>query len=376
MKRINFLISRVATFISYKSLISIVGVLLTFQVLSANGLQSDDSEDIRSIQVLTFNLWDVGEAVGEYTDQRIEAVCQLFKEAYQSGGWDIILVQELWPIKNRKDALKDCGYPHILNADREYNEVIGFFHWLGEKIYGDRIDTGLWILSRFPMSGLERHTYSKNGSRSRIIGTMTNQVLGEIIGLQDAEYMASKSAISVTVVLPNIGPILVVNTHLVSNFEDTHLVAMIKGKNNNYYEQRWLQLNELSEFVKQNVGPHVATIIGGDFNIGPLEDGNEPYRNPEYDWNDIMLELFPDFYHATDIGCTYCPLSNLFAKVQGGSEQRIDHILASRNLVVKGIGIVDKKISIEGDMEIPLSDHYGVEVNFTISYPKLLAPLF
>lgn len=43
---------------------------------------------------------------------------------------------------------------------------------------------------------------------------------------------------------------------------------------------------------------------------------------------------------------------------------------------VKGASIVDKKISIEGNMEIPLSDHYGVEVDFTIKLSKTFSISF
>ena len=216
--------------------------------------QNHHHENIQKLQVLTFNLWDVGKAAGEYNDQRIRAVCRLFKETYENNGWDIILIQELWPLRERKDTLKDCGYPYALNLDREYSEVTNPwpYQWITEQTFDDRIDTGLRILSRYPMSDPKRHTYSENGSNGRLLDTMSSFFTGkihldfEVIDLgkvgftQDAEYIASKSAILVTVEHPEIGPILVVNTHLISNFKDE-----------NYHEQRWLQLEELSKFVKK-----------------------------------------------------------------------------------------------------------------------------
>ena len=357
----------------------------TSQLVSATENPDHHSEDIRQIQVLTLNLWDGGGAFGKYTDQRLKAVCQLFKEAYRNNGWDIILIQELWPIKERKDTLKDCGYPYILNGDRTYEEITDFFfqlitpngayQWLSEQLYNDRLDAGLRILSRYPMSNLKRHTYSENGSELRLLDTMLGTFvgpahldtyffdLGKVGYTRDAEYVVFKSAMLVTVNHPDMGSILVANTHLISNFQGE-----------NYHEQRWLQLQELSEFVRANQDGHVATIVGGDFNVGPLEEGdeNEYYKNSEYDWNIIMTDLFPDFYHATPLGeCTYCYSSNQFATAEGGVNQSIDHILASPNLIVQSSAIVDEKATIGGNTvgrqtKIPLSDHYGVEVTFKL----------
>ena len=325
-----------------------IGVISTPQFVFAQESQDSIDNGVYKIHVLTLNLWDIGKVEGEYSTQRVNAACQLFKEAYKNGGWDIILIQELWPLKERKDALKDCGYPYVLNVDGKYDEVEGFFLFLAEQLYDDRIDTGLRILSRFRVSDVKRHTYSENGSFGRLLEAM--------VGLsQDAEYIASKSAMLATVHHPEVGPILVANTHLVSNFQDE-----------NYSEQRWLQLKELSQFVNENIRDyHVGGIVGGDFNIGPLEEGNEHnerYRNEVYSWDTIMAQLFSDFYHATPLGeCTYCFTSNQFATAEGGVDERIDHILASKNLILDSFGLVDKKVTLEDGVRVPLSDHYGVE---------------
>ena len=111
--------------------------------------------------------------------------------------------------------------------------------------------------------------------------------------------------------------------------------------------------------------------MGGDFNIGPLQEGNEHnehYRNPDYDWDYMMSKLFFDFYYATPLGkCTYCFSSNRFATAEGGVDQPIDHILTSPNLIVEDAAIVDEKVRINKYMRVPLSDHYGVEAQFKIT---------
>ena len=314
---------------------------------------SSPDKSSHEINILTFNIWDGGDAFGLFTDQRLKGICDLFKRAYQSHRWDIILIQELWPVKERGETLKNCGYPYMGKIDREYDEIEGHLSWATHLIHGDKVDTGLRILSRFPMSEPKRQTYSVNGTGWNLIKGYFSD--GEF-SFNDGEYFARKSAMLVTIDHPS-GPLLVANTHLVSSL-----------RHESYHKQKWLQMEELSKFVEENISrDHIGIIVGGDFNIAPLEDGNEyneRYRNPDYDWDDIMFDLFPDLYHATPLGeCTYCYSKNPFAVSEGGVDERVDHILVSHNLLTLKASIIKEEVFLEDrNMHIPLSDHFGVEV--------------
>ena len=186
--------------------------LLLVLCLGLSGLSSC-SETV-PIRVLTYNLWDGGKAFGKYTDRRLEKICEKFKQAYEDEeSWDIILIQELWPIKERKNALEDCGYPYIATVEQDYDDIQGRFSSTIVLRYGDKIDTGMRILSRYPLSNPKRHTYVATGSKAN--------------AFKDAEYIAHKSVMMVELDHPRIGTLAVFNTHLIS----TH-------PHSNYYKEK------------------------------------------------------------------------------------------------------------------------------------------
>ena len=145
------------------------------------------------------------------------------------------------------------------------------------------------------------------------------------------------------------------NTHLIS----TH-------PHDSYNKERLEQMRELAEFVGNNRDEVVATIIGGDFNFGPIETGEEPYFSLEYNWDDLIGVLFPGFFHATRLGCTWCPASNTLIEGEAVGE-KIDHLLASKNLILKDARLVLDEAFETDSLEkkvINYSDHYGVEAFF------------
>ena len=310
---------------------------------------SNSSETLR---VLSFNVWDGGNAFGIYTDQRIEKICDRFQEAFEDEqeGPDLILIQELWPVRWRWDEFSRCGYPHYARVERPFDQIKNPLSWVQNRLSGDKADTGLRILSRYPFSKVKRHTYSNNGHFHRVFS--------------DAEYSVSRSAMFVEIKHPTAGRINIFNTHLVS----THL----HNSGTNYHNQRWLQLRELSDFIKREA-IHGPIILGGDFNFGPNEYGNEIYNNDLFSWSDLMRGPFRFLYHATSLeDCSFCPSNNEFLIALKGLQRdnKPDHIFASHDLVLLNISLVlNERIIIqtpEGEKEVPYSDHYGVEAVFDL----------
>ena len=305
-----------------------------------------------TLKVLSFNVWDGGNAFGIYTDQRIEKICDRFKEAFEDEqeGWDVVLIQELWPIRGRWNGFSQCGYPYYARVERPFDQLKGLLSWIQNRLYGDKAETGLRILSRYPFNRIKRHTYSKNGHLRRVF--------------LDAEYSVSKSVMFVEIEHPTSGKINVFNTHMVS----THL----HNSGTNYHKQRLLQFRELSDFIKKEAidGP---IILGGDFNFGPNEYGHEIYNNDLFSWDDLMHDLFDFLYHATLLeDCSFCSSNNEFLialkDLQG--DHKPDHIFASDDLVLLENSLVlNERIIIqtsEGKKKVPYSDHYGVEAIFDL----------
>ena len=310
------------------------------------------SPSSEALRVLSFNVWNGGNALGLYTDQRMEKICDRFQQAFEDEqeGLDIILIQELWPLKESKDQFSQCGYPHYASVEREFDQRKNPLSLMQNLIFGDKFDTGLRILSRYPFRRIKRHSYSKNGHLHRVF--------------LDAEYSIRKSAMFVEIEHPVAGTINVFNTHLVS----PHL----HNSGTSYHNQRWLQFRELSDFIKREA-IHGPIIVGGDFNFGPNEYGNEIYNNDLFSWDDLMAGPFHFLYHATPLeDCSFCPSNNEFlaALESKQGDNKPDHLFASRDLGLRESSLVwNERIMIatpEGGKKVPYSDHYAVEAVFEL----------
>lgn len=326
------------------------------------GLLQHGAADAKTrIKALTFNVWDVGFANGFYNPNRLAAICKKFKEeSEKADGWDVIFVQELWP-QSRKNALTHCGYPyvaHVENYSARYSNLI----MLGLSLFqGDVIDTGLRVLSRYPLGRPRRHTYSENGNFFDTI--------------EDGDWLAAKSAMAVPMFVPGEKPVWLVNTHLVS-----------VNKYTNYHEQRQLQLRELSEFVSE-VTRGEPVIMGGDFNLSPRGPKQEP--NPMFNgrlWWAFLHRYFKQFQLADpkneiEKTPTYSRRNTWAAPEDGW--QSLDHILASEHFEVEsaGVTLTEKYPVIVSELDreehrrliigrtkkdnlvlgVNLSDHFGYE---------------
>lgn len=156
-----------------------LGVLLCCHLICASSASA-------VIKGLTYNVWGLPIAAPD-TETRIEEICKILKTGYYEEKWDFVFLQEVWMPQSRK-TLKQCGFPHSVDEDRSGS----FIH---------HYDSGLMILSRYPIIEKIRKKYKSNGS-------WWNFRL-------DGEYAAAKSGLFAKIAHPD-GNIWIANTHLVA----------------------------------------------------------------------------------------------------------------------------------------------------------------
>ncbi len=275
--------------------------------MSAAGLLS-------SVLVLTFNIWglpDVGFLVlSPLRTQRVALLCERLKQSPQEHNWGIVLLQEVWT-KQDRTLLKECGYPHF--ADKEESSR--------------PLDSGLLILSQWPLEQVDRLIFSAKPDEKSAV--------------ENGELFARKSALIARVIHPILGPFWVSNTHLVASYNDS---------SDGYIEIRRRQFREYVLW-SQDHAQKEPLILGGDFNFGPHS----------VLWDEI-LGLLPDFMQAPEAStaCTVCPPNFMHS----GKSKKLDHLLGSpRWVVTAGSVVMDGTITISG-LFTNYSDHFGWESQF------------
>jgi len=292
------------------------------------------------VSVLTYNIWGLGTdanhrgafyefSISNDIDSRVAKICEILK----NGPWDIVSLQEVWRVRDRK-FLKNCGYEYSVD-----NDAVRF---LGLP------DSGLMILSRYPVQYYERLPFQKNGSWRN---------------LQDGEIFVYKSALYAVVDHPQIGPITVSNVHTVSSFSHA-----------SYSEERRDQIVASTKRALEIASEWSANrlIFSGDLNVSriPWQADYEPYADS------LLTELLPSFVSLDkqrDV-CTSCA-SNPWNHDEGGG--KIDEIFASPQFEIVdqdgGVVFNNKHIDYHVLVEVdhvyglyPLSDHYGFETTFEL----------
>jgi endonuclease/exonuclease/phosphatase family metal-dependent hydrolase len=271
------------------------------------------------ITVLTFNLWmvpDIGpRVVSIFKEERIQMICNKFKEFAnrEVNPVDIIIMQEIWPNQLKK-KLKRCGYKHH-----------SFFD--DKKVLHD---SGLMVLSRYPIKESKRHTFEKNGSLTRVI--------------TDGEYFANKSIQMVRVKHPEKGDVWISNTHLISEYS-------VNGSDT--YER--VRFDQFEKFVNWSyeVAGDLPLVLGGDINFGPHSRL----------WHmKLIQDLLKGFSTTKDSDnvCTVCPPNFMNLTRQ----RKLDHVFGANGFkAVSGKRAMDEPIEIYGN-QINYSDHFGWETTF------------
>lgn len=306
----------------YKSVL--IFILFLTQVVSAS-----------EFKVVTLNVYRKPEiGVDFFATERMNKICEVLKdkEHPNNADWDVVLIQEAWTVGSRK-ILKDCGYPHVLD--------IGSGLWrAGWGVRHRRelnLESGLLILSRFPIKKSLRYEFKNEGRLFRVFS--------------DGEKVTAKSLYLAQFELPEGKKIWIANTHLVANYcdnaEDTDCESC--------EFVRTAQMREMRKVFDEWVGDD-PLIFGGDLNAG------EHPNAKDLSWV-TLPELFLGFEQAPhdELLVSISSPTNFFK--QGHKEGgKLDHIFASPHFEIsdRKLAFDQKFISKEGE-NLNYSDHYGWE---------------
>ena len=309
------------------------------------------SPNRNGLKVLTFNvgaLAPFGEITKKEVVLRVEEICRQF----ESSSYDVILLQEVWTQGYRKRFTR-CGFPYMVHGEklaglilkkRRGEKLTAGLKWLARfaslflpKKYG--FDKGLVILSRYPLKEVTSFEFEVNGVVER--------------ATIDGEFPVNKGALLATIEHPKLGRVRVVNTHLVSQYEDYI-----------YDEQRANQLREVVLRSLEDESLMDGLIVGGDFNMSPPgPEGSERRNRTDFLWRRLRETLLGEFEQAD------LPYDRLTTYPGRGSSDSInegvlDHLFSKGKIKpVKGKVVFKEKISCGRELCFP-SDHYGLETTY------------
>jgi endonuclease/exonuclease/phosphatase family metal-dependent hydrolase len=139
------------------------------------------------------------------------------------------------------------------------------------------------------------------------------------------------------------------------------------GKFESWKAEQLAQVKRLIDFVEEQAGARPAVLLG-DLNLGPAK----PEWEVEAEFPD-HFQLFLDASfrspYTKDHGhCTFCGIEALGAS---GDGRILDHALFLNfpEALLLPERIMERNIALEGNVRIPLSDHYGVRVEFDMPSP-------
>lgn len=271
--------------------------------------------------------------------------------------YDVVLLQELWNGfslvrgKKRRNVLieqaKQLGFEHSVTPPKVFAKE--------KKL----MDSGLVILSRFPIVEEDSLTYSASCNYDRY---------------------AAKGALFAKLKLPNGELLNVVNTHLQASYDIVENYSYFKT-----VDVRNKQLLQLREFVKRKTFPTEAKIVGGDFNINSIESEDVP---PTLEFTNMIDDVFAGFSSALGRGeeptisvyqdpatknevscyvprvCKNCAKSGHIPrnKKLKTIQMCLDHVLF-QNTDVEECKVVDFPLP---GTDLFLSDHMALSVVFTV----------
>ncbi len=282
-----------------------------------------------ALNVLTLNVWGLP-AIGFLVPspmraERMTAICEVLREQAALPaleGWDVILLQEVWTAEDRT-TLKNCGYTHSVDLENTQRAL----------------DSGLMILSRFPLREGKKLVFSEQASGDQAVST--------------GEAFTTKSALIAEVELAADQHVLVANTHLTSFYTRDEA-------NDAFLVTRRVQWRQLVQWTLQNrrtqAGSPQPVILGGDFNFGP---GFAQWREM-----DSSLGTWSQAPGA-EAACTICPPNLMHSENEG----KVDHLVG-----LSGLSAVSGQTEFTGTFTIPrpasfqapYSDHFGYSTVFRL----------
>lgn len=270
---------------------------------------------------LSFGPWVAFEPV-PYVSERLRFLCHRVRDLDS----DVVVLQEVFGGQTQRLVAEQASpsYPYSLLDDRS-----------------SAMGSGLMVLSRHPMSDTMQLTFRSNPFLARAI----------------VAFGAQRVAVHV----PGQRPTVVVNTHLTA--------GLLSGpESRSVNAQRARQIDELAELAVRRPRFGGLEVIAGDFNAGPDASRSNYMR--------IVEAGFTDAYTSADKRCgdqtvTWSTENVLAARGPHATSppQRVDHVFYAAGGPFRAdmaeIVFVDDRVPLSDGSAVPMSDHYGLHVQFS-----------
>jgi endonuclease/exonuclease/phosphatase family metal-dependent hydrolase len=282
---------------------------------------------LTALTLMTFNFWGLPQigtlSLSLLKHERQVVLCSKLKTLAETNAADVIALQEVWEPRDR-DALKQCGFTYSVDLNDPAR----------------LIDSGLLILSRYPLSAEApvRVKYPKPDSRGA--------------PSFDGESSADKSVMVARFQLPNGKTFVVGDTHLISSYTHYPQYDQYQALRN---KQFGIAVDTVKAYRKDEAEP---AFLLGDFNTGPVVD-----QRANTDWPTLTHDL--DYDRAQENSCTVC-LNNPF---QDGTEERMDFVFSIANPALTRVSEsrdLDQQELLQPGITSFLSDHFAWKAKYQI----------
>ena len=379
----------------------VLGCLLAVFMLHCGGDETDVSEPITQLSLVTFNA-ALGVGLAPYPEQRLEAI----ERDLPALGADIVCLQEIWLPEDieRLTTSLSTQFPHSLRSVRAAggpggsctdSEATLLSTCLSENC-GDVEPEGLPLCAI--ASCAEPFTQVSMGCQQCIAANQSAMDVENLaslcsagdgvaayqdqtgllilsrhpltdLGYQQFESsLGDRGLLSAGLRTAFMGDVAIHCTHLAATLGEVPYT----GPYGSWQGERLRQIEQMLTRVNDIRPASGAAILLGDMNCGPgtaLAEAASP---------DAFAQLigagFSDPYVDTDGRCTFCgnnPLNGLVTDPDEGA--LIDHVLVGADAmpVASATRVFDDVISIEADgpVDTARSDHYGVQVLLSATSP-------
>lgn len=277
---------------------------------------------ILSLNLGLFNFQICGISLFKPTKHISKRLKYIPKEIIKTSS-DIVALQEIYNKKHQEYVINKLKskYP---------------YHFL-KKEAGFKFDSGLMILSKYPITNGAYHPFNENSF--------------------DEKIFINKGFLSCDISIKYFGKIHFINTHLTAGgaFNEQDSKKIIKIRN--------AQITQIHETLLKNNSP---TVILGDFNTDP-QIATSNYQN-------LINNGFVNSYSKSGLD-NYTWDNKIYLNKIGthsnSISQRVDHIFL-QNTLLKKVNILSSEIifnepvfELNGN-KIHLSDHFGIQTELMV----------
>lgn len=379
----------------------VLGCLLAVFMLHCGGDETDVSEPLRQLSLVTFNA-ALGVGLAPYPEPRLEAI----ERDLPALGADVVCLQEIWLPEDieRLTASLSAQFPHSLRSVSVAGGVGGsctdseaalLSTCLAENC-GDVEPEGLPLCAIANCA--EAFTQVSMGCQQCIAANQSAMDVENLASLcsagdgvaayqdqtgllilsrhplEDLGYQRFESSLgdrgllSARVRTAFMGDVAIHCTHLAATLTEVPYT----GPYGSWQGERLRQIEQMLTRVSDTRPASGSAVMLGDMNCGPGTALAEP-ASPDA-FAQLVDAGFAAPYVAADGRCTFCdnnPLNGVVTDPDEGA--LIDHVLVGADPmpVASATRVFDDVISIDADglVDTARSDHYGVQVLLTAAAP-------